>query len=459
VGEFAWKFFVWAMLLGALSAVSLPLGSLVGLYATFKPRTIAILAAFGAGALLAALSVELVAPTVFALNSESGAAHHGNPSTNFFLLLMGLFVGGAVFVVLDQLVNAHGGFLRKTATTITYFRIDKRKRHERLVKELGEIPFLQSISAEHINTLVPMVRRVVFNDGEIIARQGEVANALFFIMSGTVDVSRDGRHASEVGPQNVLGILPVLTRIPNPGTATARGAVTAIALAEENLDRLRGISPEFDRACRELSQERLEILEQFATADHEVATDWAQDAARALSTGADIPTPAQLRSAKQEHGGAPLAIWLGILIDGIPESFVIGAGLLIVLQAKAGLGDDLRFAHVIPFTLIAGLFLSNFPEALSSSASMLKQGWSKGRIFFMWFSLMVITAVGAGLGYALAGLDPTWLIFAEGLAAGAMLTMIAAAMIPEAVHMGNANAVGLSTLAGFVSAIAFKILE
>jgi zinc transporter ZupT len=73
---------------------------------------------------------------------------------------------------------------------------------------------------------------------------------------------------------------------------------------------------------------------------------------------------------------------------------------------------------------------------------------------------MVITAVGAGVGYVVAGsLSHTVLVFAEGLAAGAMLTMIAAAMIPEAVHQGDANAVGLSTLAGFLAAISFKLLE
>jgi ZIP family zinc transporter len=88
------------------------------------------------------------------------------------------------------------------------------------------------------------------------------------------------------------------------------------------------------------------------------------------------------------------------------------------------------------------------------------QNWSKQTIFLMWFSLMVISAIGAGSGYLLAGvLDPTWLIFAKGAAAGAMLTMIASAMIPEAVHMGNANGVGLSTLAGFLAAISFKLLE
>jgi len=167
-----------------------------------------------------------------------------------------------------------------------------------------------------------------------------------------------------------------------------------------------------------------------------------------------------LQKAKEEHKGAPLAIWLGILIDGIPESFVIGAGLLVLLQTKVQLLGSLSFGDIVPYTLIAGLFLSNFPEALASSANMRLQGWEKQRIFLLWLSLMIITAAGAGAGFLLAdALSHAWLIFAEGLAAGAMLTMIVAAMIPEAVHMGNSNTVGLSTLAGFLSAISFKLLE
>ncbi len=167
-----------------------------------------------------------------------------------------------------------------------------------------------------------------------------------------------------------------------------------------------------------------------------------------------------MMKAKEEHKGAPLAIWLGILIDGIPESFVIGAGLLILLQSKLATLDAVSFSSVVPYTLIAGLFLSNFPEALASSSNMRLLGWSKQRIFLLWFSLMVITALGAGGGFLLAdSLSHAWLVFAEGLAAGAMLTMIAAAMIPEAVHMGKPNTVGLSTLAGFIAAISFKLLE
>jgi len=162
----------------------------------------------------------------------------------------------------------------------------------------------------------------------------------------------------------------------------------------------------------------------------------------------------------EKHSGAPLAIWLGILLDGIPESIVIGAGLADLLMERSQMLDQLRFFHVIPYTLIAGLFLSNFPEALSSATNMLKQGMTRKKIILMWGSLMVLTGVGAGLGFLLGGILPlTWIVLTEGMAAGAMLTMIASAMIPEAVHLGSPHVVGLSTLSGFLSAIVFKLLE
>jgi zinc transporter ZupT len=223
---------------------------------------------------------------------------------------------------------------------------------------------------------------------------------------------------------------------------------------------LRHISPEFDKAARDLTTQHLEYIENLVATRDERTIKWIQDAGHALKIGAQMPDASDLQQVGKEHKGAPLAIWLGILLDGIPESFVIGSGLLILLQAKVQQIESLSFGDVIPYTLIAGLFLSNFPEALASSANMRMQGMGKRRIFLLWFSLMVITAAGAGGGFLLADtINGIWLSFAEGLAAGAMLTMIAAAMIPEAVHMGKANSVGLSTLLGFLAAISFKLLE
>ena len=157
-----------------------------------------------------------------------------------------------------------------------------------------------------------------------------------------------------------------------------------------------------------------------------------------------------------------MAIWLGILLDGIPESFVIGSALAIsisVLLAQHG-PEPLIFSSIIPYTLIIGLFLANFQEAMSSSIGMLKQGWSRPRVFMMWFSLLILTSIGAGAGYWIGGsVGHGVVVIIEGLAAGAMLTMIAAAMIPEAVHLGGTSVTGFGTLSGFLSAIVFKLFE
>lgn len=155
--------------------------------------------------------------------------------------------------------------------------------------------------------------------------------------------------------------------------------MTALALSKEDFDRLRNVSPAFDQACRNLTRERLEQLEQLVTTRHEQAMQWAQEVSRALKTGSQIPPPrlSSFDEPRKNMKGPPLAIWLGILIDGIPESFVIGSGLLVLMQTRVELIDTLRFIEVIPFTLIAGLFLSNFSEALASSANMKLQGWSR----------------------------------------------------------------------------------
>ena len=101
MGEATLKYAIWALTLGAISAASLPMGSLVGLTVRFKERYIAIFAAFGAGALIAALSVELVAPTAFAL-TEAGVAEAGHARANFLALVIGGVFGGFLFVMLDS---------------------------------------------------------------------------------------------------------------------------------------------------------------------------------------------------------------------------------------------------------------------------------------------------------------------------------------------------------------------
>lgn len=458
MAEGTFTYTLWALALGAVSAMSLPLGSLVGLKVRFSPRLIAIFAAFGAGALIAALSVELVAPTALAM-AEADPADAHEARASFFALMIGGILGGFAFVALDSVVNQKGGYLRKTSTTLAHIaRRDRRQVQVTMQAILSSAPF-DALSPDLAEALAGMLRPARFKQDDILGSPSRKFTDAYIVGDGEVVVEIGGRSGATLGPGAFVGMLALFApELADAATVRAKTDLTCLALKREDVEHLRAVSPDFDDACRRLAGERVGLLQQQLADWHREAGDWMQSAVEALQLRREVPKLA-IRRAHAEHKGSPLAVWLGILLDGIPESIVIGAGLFTMIAAR-GETDSLRFVQVIPFTLIAGLFLSNFPEALSSSANMLTGGWRKRRIFFMWFALMVMTAVGSALGYLMAGvLRETWLVLAEGVAAGAMLTMVAAAMIPEAAAHGRPNEVGLGSLAGFLAAVLFKLLE
>lgn len=161
------------------------------------------------------------------------------------------------------------------------------------------------------------------------------------------------------------------------------------------------------------------------------------------------------------HGGgshhAAVMVWLGILIDAVPESLVIG-----ILMNKSAAEGQSSSGAALPFVM--GVFLSNLPESMSSSGSMKAHGMRISTILMMWMTIVVLTAIGAMLGAIIfppsSIKDPdTKKVVAgvEGLAAGAMLTMIAQTMMPEAFEQGG-DVVGLSCLAGFLVALMVKLI-
>ena len=123
-------------------------------------------------------------------------------------------------------------------------------------------------------------------------------------------------------------------------------------------------------------------------------------------------------SGGDQADGSPIAIVFGSVLDGIPESFVLG---LTVLNGGVSVG------------LLIGVALSNLPEGMSSSAGMRIAGWPRSRVFGMWLLIMVVSGVSSALGYKLLG-DASGHsgAFAQGFAAGALLAMVADTMLPEA---------------------------
>lgn len=145
------------------------------------------------------------------------------------------------------------------------------------------------------------------------------------------------------------------------------------------------------------------------------------------------------RSGGQQADGNPRAIVLGALLDGIPESAAIGVSLL---------GGSAVSAPVV-----AAVFLSNVPEAMSAATGLQKAGKSNRWILGLWLGVAVVSMVAAGAGYRLlGGASPDLVSGIEAFAAGAILTMLADTMMPEAFE-GGGSLVGLLTVAGFVISV------
>ena len=147
----------------------------------------------------------------------------------------------------------------------------------------------------------------------------------------------------------------------------------------------------------------------------------------------------------EASGGSGAAIFVGTLLDAIPESFVLGMGLAL--------------NGVISVALLAAVLLSNVPEGVGGSINLVSIGQPRGRIVQMWCLLVAISAACAGFGYLVASLRPTSTgHLAEAFAAGAVLTMLSDAMIPEA-HEHGGKVVGLFTVMGFLGAAAVSLAQ
>jgi len=139
-----------------------------------------------------------------------------------------------------------------------------------------------------------------------------------------------------------------------------------------------------------------------------------------------------------------LAIAIGALIDGIPESIVIGLGMVEGGKVSA--------------VTVAAIFISNLPEGLSSSAGMKNNSKSAAFVFKTWGGIALAGPLFACIGYLFfqnVSLEIVSVIMA--VAAGAILAMIVDTMIPEAFEETHDFA-GFITVLGFLCAFMFDKL-
>jgi zinc transporter, ZIP family len=143
--------------------------------------------------------------------------------------------------------------------------------------------------------------------------------------------------------------------------------------------------------------------------------------------------------------GVALAIVLGIVLDGIPESFVLG---LTVLQTGT-----------VSAAFLVAVFISNLPETIAATTGLVRSGWSRLKVNLLWVGVTLVSGLSALAGYALLDTASQGTVsFVLAFAGGAILTMLADTMMPEAfAHAGPV--VGVVTTFGFALAFALSALD
>jgi zinc transporter, ZIP family len=152
------------------------------------------------------------------------------------------------------------------------------------------------------------------------------------------------------------------------------------------------------------------------------------------------------RSGVEGHAAeAGRAITLGIILDGIPESFVLG---LTVLETGT-----------VSAAFLVAVFISNLPESIAATTALGRAGRDTARIMRFWVLVALGFAVTSLAGYVLLdSASPRTVAFVLAFAGGAVLTMLANTMMPEALHHGGKVA-GFVTTLGFGVAFAISSLQ
>ncbi|WP_414053368.1 ZIP family metal transporter [Macrococcus equi] len=148
---------------------------------------------------------------------------------------------------------------------------------------------------------------------------------------------------------------------------------------------------------------------------------------------------AEKQQAKNSGNDSGLGIFIGTVMDAIPESMMLGMSLI------GGKG--------VSMLLLIAIFISNIPEGLSSTTGMLKSGQSKGKIIFLFAVVTLVAGLSALFGYVfLDGASMSIISIISSFAAGGIITMIGSTMMPEAYEEGG-GLVGLMTAFGVITSI------
>jgi CRP-like cAMP-binding protein len=430
-----------ACLLGLATTSSSLLGAALGLYTPLSARVLACVLGFAAGALISALAIELAFESAGTLHAQG----FGTQAAWAFVG-GGFAVGALIYYRTALFLERKGAAVRYPTRFREFARQRKRADAQELIQLLSGCDLLRHLPPEEIQQLLPLIRVQYVTAGTTLFHTGDSADALYIVAKGEVDIlsevdprSREAQSLARLGAGEAFGEMALLDG--GTRTATARALIDSELLVIDRADFefLVKFDPQLERAVDRLSHSR-------ALTNLSVGGPQAQRWVKLATAGLDRLSHYEADRLLEETGSsAGLAIVFGNILDTIPGCLVIGAKFVSL--------------ETVSLSLALGMFIGGIPEAAASAAMLRKAGYRPRAIFGLWSTVLVAGLIAAGVGKAfLASSEALPALLCEAIAGGAVLALVAHAMIPEAIEEAG-SAVVLPTVAGFVFGLYLSLTQ
>jgi len=390
---------VQAFLYGTLSAASLPLGAILGYYnAPVKGEIVAGMLAFGSGALLFAVTVELYGQAL----SELHRWGRHMAVVEIMVTIVGALLGALAFLYLNLWLDE---YMNQEAELPE----DLEKAGEGS-KSRDEDPAFGSEDSGVSDPAKKTSKRVTLADDSLNEYDTFERTATCPALSAPSEATPLLKFKSAVNRLKMVSVV---------GARRQSHFTTAVAIA------------------------KLPVAIQHSTS--------------IAKSGAHGKDDAEAKASKDKGLQVALAVFLGVLADGVPEAILMG-----LLAAQS----------LLSFVLVAALFVANFPEAFSSASLMAESDVGAITTIGSWTGLCLLTGVLSGISCGIVQLAAPdghlsqnaefVAAFIEGLAGGAMIACISAVMLPEAFERAAKKppyfSSGFLCTAGFLVSVAMKVL-
>ena len=439
--------------LAGLAALSLPLGAVVAVLLRPPARIVAIIMAFGSGALIHAVVTELAVDP-----AQDLVTVRGFPAIwTWVVLAVGFLAGGALYVGINVLMERLGGGIQWRHRLRRKALDRKREEVAPILETLARSRLAACLQPREAEEILPFVRSVEVKAGEAVFRRGDPSDGLYIVHAGTFELRHDDQPATAgltpaaggatspgvttLSCGDVVGGMGMAAGQPRTASLVAREDGTLLLLSRLDFSHLAEKVPCIRKIVADIVAHDLYVSARNAT--NVDASEWQRVALGSI----EHITRAEVEAAAERHGeeSSPLAIFVGTLQDGIPESIAIGASFV-------------SLATFTP-TFVVAVFLSNFPEGVAGTAALLRAKFSIGKVMAMWAGLAVGSALAGTLGYLLLhDASPVAVAFLGAIAGGGVVAMLAMTMMPEAFESGRAS-VAPATIVGFLASLFLAVIE